>query len=347
MARTVLRAEDLEIGYSPASGPRSVVAQDLEVELYRGELVGLLGPNGAGKSTLLRTLAGLQRPLAGRIWLDGCDLRRLSPRSRARRLSVVLSERGAATGLSARSLVALGRQPHTGWWGRLLAEDLERVSEALEAVGASDLADRPVAELSDGEQQRVLIARALAQDTAVLVMDEPTAYLDLPHRVELLRRLRDLARETGQAVLLSTHDLDLALRCADRLWLLPRVGSLQAGAPEDLVLSGALQRIFDGQSVSFDPRSGSFALNAQPAGKIGLSGTGLPFLWTRRALERAGFRTSTEDARAHIDAEQVNGTTHWVLHGFGAPVRCESVYQLLIELREQHSRQIAEPEVNL
>ena len=287
MAATILQTRDLCIGYAPKRRPRVEVAVDIGVELLKGELVCLLGPNGAGKSTLMRTLAGLQKPLTGEVNLEGCDLHGLTESERARLLGLVLTERVDVGNLSAYALVALGRYPYTGWDGRLSAADEEVVRWAIDAVGARDLAGRSVGELSDGERQKVMIARALAQEPAVLLLDEPTAFLDLPRRVEIVQLLRRLAGDSDRAVLLSTHDLDLALRCADRLWLLPQDGPLQTGAPEDLVLSGAFQRAF--ADVEFDPAIGSFQLTQEPEGEVGLVGEGLHALWTARALERRGF----------------------------------------------------------
>ncbi|HBL25840.1 MAG TPA: ABC transporter ATP-binding protein, partial [Acidobacteria bacterium] len=193
---------------------------------------------------LLRTLAGMQPPLAGRVVVAGEDLRELGPRRLARHLAVVLTDRIVVEALTATALVELGRYPYTGWSGRLAAADHAIVQRSLAAVGAQDLAGRSVAELSDGERQKVMIARALAQEPEVLLLDEVTAFLDLPHRVEVLRILRRLAHDEGKAVLLSTHDLELALRNADRLWLLPKGGPLVAGGAGELIESGVFERTF-------------------------------------------------------------------------------------------------------
>ncbi|MBO9343739.1 MAG: ABC transporter ATP-binding protein, partial [Roseiflexus sp.] len=239
MSRAILATEHLSIGYAPRRGPRRIVASNLNLTLHAGEVVCLLGPNGVGKSTLLRTLVGMQPPLDGRVWLDGVDLSTLSAREIARRVSVVLTERVEVGQLTVYALVALGRHPHTDWTGRLTPHDEAIVRQALEAVNAVNLAGRLVHELSDGERQRVMVARALAQEPLVVVLDEPTAFLDLPRRVEIMRLLRRLAHETQRAMILSTHDLDLALRSADLLWLMAPGGGVHAGAPEDLVLGGA------------------------------------------------------------------------------------------------------------
>jgi iron complex transport system ATP-binding protein len=299
-------------------------------------LVCLIGPNGAGKSTLMRTLAGMQIPLAGTVHLMGDDLKSLKPNELARRLSIVLTERIDVGMLSAYSLVALGRYPYTGWMGELRPEDEWVVQQAITAVGAADLADRNVGELSDGERQKIMIARALAQEPVVMLLDEPTAYLDLPRRAELMAMLRRLARETGRAILLSTHDLDLALRNADRIWLLPKGGQVQAGAPEDLVLSGAFEAAFKSEGVQFDAYTGSFRTDNVAAGTVDLHGDGLPALWTLRALEREGFcvvHGGTESAVC-ITIQQEEGTPYWHIRLNGHEQTSTSLYDVIARLRE-------------
>lgn len=282
--------------------------EGLDLRLDSGKLVCLLGPNGAGKSTLLRTLAGMQRPLAGQVFLSGADLHEMEPRALARRLSLVLTERVDVGALCVRSVVALGRYPHTDWTGRLMPADEAIVTQALAAVGATPLADRLVTELSDGERQKVFIARALSQEPLLMLLDEPTAFLDLPRRVEVMSLLHRLARETGQTMLLSTHDLDLALRTADQLWLLPPGGPLRRGIPEELVLEGALQATFPSEEVSFDPYSGHFKLHIPARGHVELIGDGLAALWTGRALEREGFVVNgREKNQASVRVEVQDG----------------------------------------
>ena len=286
---TILRTEALSIGYRRARKAAVTVARDLDFALRAGELVCLLGPNGAGKSTLMRTLARLQPPLSGRIWLDDRPLDELRPGQLARRLSVVLTDRVDVGAMSGYALTSLGRHPYTGWTGTLTEQDQRTVQWALQAVRAQDLAARPIAEMSDGERQKILIARALAQERRVMLLDEPTAFLDLPRRVEVMDLLRRLAHENQQAILLSTHDLDLALRNADRLWLLSAEGELIDGAPEDLILNGAFERVFAAEGVTFDRASGSFHTRLETCGRLLLHGDGAAAFWARRALERIGF----------------------------------------------------------
>lgn len=307
----LLESTGLRAGYG-GRRPR-VVLEDLNLRVEPGALTCLLGPNGSGKSTLLRTLAGMQPPLAGTLRLLGDDLAHLPALERARRLAVVLTDQLDVGILRAVDLVGLGRYPHTGLLGRLGPRDHRAVRWALDATGASALADRSVAELSDGERQRVLIARALAQQPAVLALDEPIAFIDVPRRVELTQLLRDLARECGLGVLLTTHDLDLALRVADTVWLLePRAGEpscLHVGAPEDLALSGAVQRAFGSGEVRFDLERAMFVPRPGALGRVRVVGTGPRAVWAARAMEREGL-TVADDAPITVEA---TGAGAWVL----------------------------------
>lgn len=296
MSAPLLEGADLAIGHRPGGRrrPPAVVAEGLDLELEPGRLVCLLGPNGAGKSTLLGTLAGRLPPLAGTVTVAGERLEGLAPRERARQLALVLTEGLPPSRLSGRDLVALGRHPHTGWSGRLGPEDERAVDRALDAVGATALAGRPVTEMSDGERQRVMLARALAQEARILLLDEVTAFLDLPRRVEVMHLLRDLARDEGRAVLLSTHDLDLALRHGDRLWLMSPGGGFVSGVPEDLVTTGAFDATFRTRGVAFDPASGSFLARRKPGLRIRVVGDPVAKTWVGRALEREGFTLAAE-----------------------------------------------------
>ena len=314
MLKPLLETAGLAIGYPVRRRPPRLIAESVDLKLYPGELVCLLGPNGAGKSTLLRTLAGMQPPLRGRVRVAGADPYRLPPRELARRMGLVLTERAEVGALSVRALVALGRYPYTDWTGRLTQQDEMAIDHALAVVGIAAFAPRPVNELSDGEQQKVMIARALAQEPELLLLDEPTAFLDLPRRVELMGLLRRLARESGRTVLLSTHDLDLALRSADQLWLFQPGGSIRVGLPEELVLDGAFQAAFQGDDVVFDPQAGAFKFHHLPVGQVDLIGGDLAALWTRRALEREGFTVNDHDgprAAIQVEVHEHCGQTLW------------------------------------
>ena len=335
MPTKTLTTHDLSIGYTAPRKQPVVVAERLNLTLSAGELVCLIGPNGVGKSTLMRTIAGLQPPLHGQIMLGESNLANLSAADRAQQLSMVLTDRVDIGLLSAYGLVALGRHPYTSWSGHLTDKDKAVVYWALEAVDALHLAERHFSELSDGERQKIMIARALAQEPELMLLDEPTAFLDLPRRVEIMSLLRELAHTTNRAILLSTHDMDLALRSADRIWLLAMDGTMHVGSPEDLVLSRAFAEVFHSEGVTFDPQTGSFVVSNPSRGTIALTGSGLALIWTRRALERAGFSVATNGTPpiATIDADD----NQWILNQAGKKTTYQSLYDLTQALRSMPS----------
>lgn len=216
--KKMITLKNLVVGYPDGRHTRQLNHAANE-EARDGMLTCLIGANGAGKSTLLRTIAGFQLPLEGTVLLGGDDVRALSPRQRAERMAVVLTDRPDVMCTTVWEMVATGRAPFTGFWGRLSGKDRDIVTRSLRLVGIEWMADRTVASLSDGERQKVMIAKALAQQTPVVLLDEPTAFLDYPSRVEVMQLLLNIAHEEHKTVLLSTHDLDLALQTADRLWL--------------------------------------------------------------------------------------------------------------------------------
>ena len=230
-----IRIEGLSIGYRTKHGVK-VVTSDITDTISSGELTCLLGENGAGKSTLLRTLSGFLPPLSGEISILGKPLRQYRERELATVIGVVLTERTNLQNMTVTELVGMGRSPYTGFWGRLSAADRAKVREALEMVGIAAFGNRLVQTLSDGERQKVMIAKALAQETPIIFLDEPTAFLDYPSKVEVLNLLGRLSQDFGKTIFLSTHDLELALRVADRVWLMTRQGKVQTGLPENLFI---------------------------------------------------------------------------------------------------------------
>jgi iron complex transport system ATP-binding protein len=329
---SVVELRDVSTGYERARGEARAVTTNINASLRAGELTCLLGPNGAGKSTLMRTIVGMQPPLRGAVLIGDRDVRQHSAKELARVVSVVLTDRAVADMLSVYALVALGRHPHTNWLGDLTEHDHATIREALTLTGAAEFADRLVTELSDGERQRVMVARALAQEPRIMVLDEITAFLDLPRRVEIMSMLRQLAHETGRAMLLSTHDLDLALRASDRIWLLPKQQPLRVGAPEDLVLSGAFEAAFASEGVEFQPELGAFRIRSSPRGRIAVEGAGLAFTWTVRALERAGYAIVDTAAATCIRVHDDGPDGHsWEVDGDG-DLRCESIERVIDEL---------------
>jgi len=320
-----LRTRDLAVGYRTRRMRRAVLER-VNLQVHAGELVCLLGPNGIGKSTLLRTMAKMQPPLAGAVELGGVDLQTVTPSELARRVGVVLTERVNVEALPARRVVELGRYPHSGWFGRLTDHDRAVVAWAIDAVGAQHLAARDFSRLSDGERQRVMIARALAQEPVLLVLDEPTAFLDVPSRVELMGLLRQLTREGRLAVVVSTHDLELALRTADVIWLVMPGGDLMTGAPEDVVLSGGIAQAFEGRQIRFQSEERSFRLLTGDQGTAVVLGRGLRAAMARAVLEREGYGVTTDDecegalnVDAHESGWRVSAERHeWNGHDFAS-----------------------------
>ena len=275
--RTLIRAEGLSIGYKTRRKVRKTIAADLSLDLKAGDLVCLVGPNGCGKSTLLWTITGLLPPLSGEVYLGGRDVRALAPLERAKLVSVVLTNPVQAGQLSVYDVCGLGRYPYTGWLGSLTDIDRRQVEQALDAVGVASFADRFLDELSDGERQKVMIARALAQNSRLMILDEPTAYLDVPYRMEIMHILRSLARNEDRGILLSTHDLDLAMRTADHLWAISREGRFYCGAPEDLALDGVISEVFGIGGINYDVGCGCRPLREGPSRyreRTGRSGSG-------------------------------------------------------------------------
>jgi iron complex transport system ATP-binding protein len=329
-SKAQLIAKQLSIGYHHGA-ETTTVAHALDCSLRGGEFVCLLGPNGVGKSTLIRTLAGMQAPLSGELQLLGKALGDIAPRQRARLVSVVLTETMPSGMMDTYSMVSLGRHPYSGWFGGLSPQDRERIEWALNAVGAMPLAHRQVAELSDGERQKVSIARALAQEAKLMLLDEPTAFLDLPRRVELMSILRNLAHRENLALLLSTHDLDLALRFADRLWLMTAEGNIIQGAPEALALNGQFAKVFASENLDWDAASGSFRTHPVACLNVQLEGEGLERIWTQRALERLGFGIGTDDSKVAFSLKVSVGA--WEVERFGLSQRFEEIESLIEWIR--------------
>lgn len=258
MKAPILQLKNLAIGYDGAHP----LYRNLDLMVGEGELVALLGENGAGKSTLLSTVTGRLTPLAGETEVSGRNLNNLSTKELALLVSVVTTDRTVAGGLTVGELVGLGRQPHTGFFGRLSQKDRGVIDGSLEAVGMERFADRDVASLSDGERQKVMIARALAQETPVMLLDEPTSFLDVASRLETFSLLSRLAHQQHKAIIVSTHDVATALRLSDRLWLMTEddkgARTIIDGTPDALKANGALETMFRGRRVHFDRQVGDF-----------------------------------------------------------------------------------------
>ena len=265
MNNETIQLKDLSIGYQTKHSVKTV-AEGISGSIRSGELTCLLGANGVGKSTLLRTLSAFQPAICGDIliwWkVEGGgwkEISTLSDKELSKLIGVVLTEKPDVRNMSVRELVSLGRSPYTGFWGTYTDEDLRIVDEAIEMVGIMDLARRPVHTLSDGERQKVMIAKALAQQTPVIFLDEPTAFLDYPSKVEVLQLLRRISRDAKKTIFLSTHDVELALQLADTIWLMAKQETgrqgdspVTVGTPQELAASGDLGRFIERQNIVFD-----------------------------------------------------------------------------------------------
>lgn len=337
MNKETIRLDDLSIGYSIKKHHTKEVASHIQATIRSGELTCLLGENGVGKSTLLRTLSAFQPKLSGHIWLLGREVESYTDRQLSRIISVVLTERCEIRNMTVRDLVGMGRSPYTGFWGRLSPNDWEVVDRSIHLVGIEVLASRMVHTLSDGERQKVMIAKALAQETPIVFLDEPTAFLDYPSKVEIMQLLYRLIQTTEKTIFLSTHDLDLALEIADKIWLMERKQGITVGTPEDLALSGRLKSFFSGRGVVFDDDSGLYRIQMQYKYRIGIRGEGVRYLMLRKALQRCGIRVDNP-ASAVAPFIEV-GSDSFILHAE------ESVCYETIETLLQAVRELSLPEI--
>lgn len=253
MNKFAITTQALSVGFHSRKKQR-ILASNLNLNLASGQLTCLVGANGIGKSTLLRTLAGLQKPVAGTISIQNHDVKELPAAQRAKLLSIVLPGTPRFGDLTARQVVQLGRLPYSNWLGQLAESDHRAVEEALEQLDAISLAERSIVTLSDGERQKVLIARALAQATGIVILDEPTAFLDWSNRIVLLMKLKDLAHHKKLAILVSSHDLELVLNSADQLWVMNSEGNVVCGSTDEIIKTGLLEQVFSTPYGSFSPK---------------------------------------------------------------------------------------------
>ncbi len=305
----------LSIGYA-----NKMVQNNLNLCAEKGSLVCLLGTNGCGKSTLLRTIACLQNPLSGSIFINDKDVSVLKASERALLFSLVLTDIINVENCRVYDLVALGRTPHTGWFGNLSLADRDIVQRSIADVNLSHKDSDFLQELSDGEKQRAVIAKALAQDTPLVLLDEPTAHLDLPNRIEIMLLLKRLAEETGKCFIVSMHELELAMQMADCVWLMSENG-VESGIPEDMMMSGAFQRCFASKNYNFNNNNGQFVINHRFCGKkVTIRGDNYKKTWLEVALKRTGYEV-VDDSDLVIVAEQ----SHFLVNGFS----CKNIAEVL------------------
>ena len=309
----ILKAENLTIGYG-----EKAVQRGLNLEAQARDLICLTGTNGSGKSTLLRTLAGLQPALGGKVMIGGNDIASLNVHQRSTLFSLVLTDDIDVERLTVRELVAMGRFPYTNWAGALSKKDEEIIDKALKDVHLSHKANAMINHISDGEKQRAVIAKALTQDTPLVLLDEPTAHLDLPNRIEIMLLLRRLSVTTGKSFILSTHELDLALQMADKIWLMTPKG-MEIGMPEDLMLTGSFQSAFGSESFSFDAIDGHCHIHhikgPMTIAIVSQQGAEAHEAWLRRALIRVGIQVQPNSpTQIHCTPQGYTLNNHTTLH---------------------------------
>jgi iron complex transport system ATP-binding protein len=288
----ILSFNSLKIGY--VSGrTESVLLPPLTASAGSGELIAVIGRNGIGKSTLLRTLTGIQKPLGGEIFFSDKSITDYSKMDLARKVGYISTEVVKASNMSVYDLVALGRFPYTNWIGKIEKEDHLAIMDALKKTSMESFSARFIAELSDGERQKAMIARILAQDTGIMIMDEPTAFLDIAGKYEIFHLLDMFSAKSDKTIIFSTHDLQMALVHSDKIWLITG-NELAEGSPEDLMISGAFDHLFDSSVVRFNSYDGTFSYRSSPKGKIFVEGCGDKRHWTEKAINRAGYRISRE-----------------------------------------------------
>ena len=326
----IIELSNATVGYKLKAKSDKVVKSDISVYALKGELVAVIGENGVGKSTLLKTIAGFQPPVSGNIRICGKPISTYREKDLALLMSFVSTEIIRVSNLSVFDLVSLGRYPHTNWFGKLLEEDQNIIEEAISSVGLRGYEHRMVNHLSDGERQKVMIARTLAQNTDIIVLDEPTAFLDLSNKYEIVHILHRLASDKGKTILFSTHDLTTAITESDRLWLmLPN--SVEQGAPEDLILNGNFNAIFQNKNLYFDREKGDFRIRKQTKRTACVRGEGLTLDWTIKALVRNGFEVvdSADQSTIQITVNY----PHWTLNHLTEPLKFDSLLSLCGHLK--------------
>lgn len=323
MLKPILSGINLTLGYSNQN-KKTEILKGLDFELLPSQLTCLLGPNGVGKSTLVKAMMGTIKPWEGEILLNQKNINAYSQIELAQTRAVVLTETFHAGNMTVAQLVALGRIPHTSWTGKLEYVDLEAIEKAMESTKIQYLRDARLAEISDGQRQKAMIARALAQEGTLLILDEPTAHLDLVNRFEIMHLLREIARDQDKSILVVTHDLEIALETADQFWLLNCGSPLVAGIPEDLVLSGQIDLLLTGEKFYFNLESGRIEQKI-PISNLKIEGKSSSVFWIKKALTKAGIISLKASLRVFEDPFSIL---------FNEERRFESLRDLIIFLQD-------------
>lgn len=326
----ILSFASLEIGFFSGKTKR-VIHPPIKAKARKGELIAVIGKNGIGKSTLLRTIAGLQPAIEGDIFISGKEIKEYSRREISENVGFVSTEIIKVSNMTVYDLVSLGRFPHTNWFGKIDTLNHNAVIDSVVKAGLADLKNNFITDLSDGERQRAMIAMVLAQDAILMILDEPTAFLDIRSRFEIMHLLRDLTRKRGKTVVFSTHDFNAAISQADKIWLMQKESFIE-GAPEDIILSGAFNTLFDETFVRFNIHDGNFNMQNEVHGRISVKGEGDVRNWTKKAVIRSGYAVGDSNANAEIiTPDQSN--RYWRLKADKVSVSFRSVYELAVWLR--------------
>ncbi|SDB24221.1 iron complex transport system ATP-binding protein [Flavobacteriaceae bacterium MAR_2010_188] len=256
---SILKVENLWIGYESSSTSIQTIAKDINFEIKTPQLVGIVGANGIGKSTLLRSLSGMQPKIEGEIYLQGNKLQSLDYLERSKLMSLVLTEQTISKNLSVVELISLGRQPYTNWYGKLEPKDIEVINTAISLTGLEKIRTKKCAELSDGQLQKVMIARAFAQETDLILMDEPTTHLDLYHKAYIMKMMKEMVKNSNKTILFSSHEIDLAIQLCDHMIVMTD-NQVYFDEPCKLIEAGVFEGLFPKDLISFDSNSGTFKL---------------------------------------------------------------------------------------
>lgn len=328
----ILSFSDLKIGYySGKTG--NILLPPLNASARHGELIAVIGKNGIGKSTLLRTLAGLQKPIGGDILYYNKNLHDHSRMELARKVGYISTEIVKVSNMRVYDLVALGRFPHTNWIGKIEPGDNDAIINALAMTSMQSFTGKFISELSDGERQKTMIARILAQDTGIMIMDEPTAFLDVAGKYEIFHLMNMLSAEKDKTIIFSTHDLQLAINQADKIWLILD-SELIEGAPEDLVIAGAFDHLFNSRAVLFNSEDGTYSYQNELKGRIFIEGSGKARHWTEKAINRAGFTITNERTNPFIILPSAENQS-WCLWSDTSVTNFGSVYDLIACLKKE------------
>ncbi|WP_075603639.1 ABC transporter ATP-binding protein [Saccharicrinis aurantiacus] len=325
----LLSLVNLSVGYSKDDALHS----DINVSVNAGEFTCLLGPNGAGKSTLIKTISGFLPKVEGEVWFGKERIENLNEQKKAKLVSVVLTERISVPNLTVFELVGLGRTPYTGFFGKLTDTDVQKVYDAIKAVGLAKFAHKSIDKMSDGERQKAMIAKALVQETPFIILDEPTAFLDFPAKIEIMQLLLQLSRDHNRGILLSTHDLEMALQIADKIWLIGPDRKLTEGVPEDLVLSNDFNDFFERDGIHFDKHAGNFKFHKSVQKPIQIVGEGIERCWLEKALNRIGYIDSNESNDLKVELRKDdNAEIEYQLTKTGLSQNHQSIQSLIEQL---------------